>query len=345
VVTGYFDPVDTVFSIRHAYEDLFEGSHDHDAPGHERMTTKVGKLVLAAVHEIRASTANGQPTQAQARAAVDAAVQRLVTGSTDPDVREAAQMILSAAVPGQVQDAFRDEVAGFAQAIPGSALSLMDVVLFIKTLSDAAKYPSELIRWLLADRLPAAWEEWVIEGIRQPFDQAVRSVVDHHIGRYRVGCHSLLGKDYSVEDDELTRLFRQAKNCAKALHWYVIKTLIRSSEQRQVSVSRADPDSGSDTQVNHVDRPRTIDWLELLETLLRHPHEMAPPNEPPWWQPVIEGSWRNFPGYNRTTPTRAATLPHVLVPSTRAVRDGLIREGANMRSAGETTYDSSASRG
>ncbi len=234
-------------------------------------------------------------------------------------------------------------MAGFAQSVPGTALSLLDVLLFFKALADAVDYPSTLLRWLLQERLPAAWEEWVVERVRAPFDRAVREAVDHYIGRYRVGCHSLLGKDYSVQDRELTRLYKQAKDCAKAAHWYVMKTFIRSSEIRRLRVCRADPDA-SDTQVNHADRPRTIDWLELLEGLLRHPHEVDVPDgqTEPWWQPVIQNGWRRFPGFNNTARVRSADLPHDLVPSTRAERDRLVSDGGTMRSNVEQQYDTSA---
>lgn len=70
-------------------------------------------------------------------------------------------------------------------------------------------------------------------------------------GMERLGCHSLISKDHGQE-----WLYTPMKNCAMAVHHYVIKTILRWQ----------DP-----TYHNRAETEKWVNWLELLEHFLNHP--------------------------------------------------------------------------
>lgn len=72
------------------------------------------------------------------------------------------------------------------------------------------------------------------------------------VGAYRIGSHSLLAKDYENEP-----LYPQMFNCAKTLHWYVVDTICRWSDEGWTKTAKADS--------------TWVDWKELLSYFLRHP--------------------------------------------------------------------------
>lgn len=106
-------------------------------------------------------------------------------------------------------------------------------------LSRPYAYIAEKVSEFLADKLKA-----VSLNLLKFFGKDL--VFEHVLGSKRIGCHSLLSKDHGNE-----LLYAQARECAAAVHWYVMHTLLRD---------RSDPDV-----------PEQIDWLELLEHFLTNP--------------------------------------------------------------------------
>lgn len=76
--------------------------------------------------------------------------------------------------------------------------------------------------------------------------------VEEAIGSRRIGCHSLLAKDY-----EQAHLYKKSYDCAAAVHWFVTSTMTR------------EPTSLAPRNTTH--ERRHVDWLELLEFFLGHP--------------------------------------------------------------------------
>jgi hypothetical protein len=342
VVTGTFDFVDTFFSMRHAYEEIF-GQSDHKPPDVLGHGSKVGQFMLDMIKSIRRDAGSRKLSREDARKAAVAALQRAATQGDDPDVREVANILLKE-VPDEVRNAFLDTVAGFAQTIPDNALSLLDLFEFINILEDAFKYPLNVLEWLARDIAPDA-ARWVVGQVKKPIDRAIQGVVDDILGRNRIGCHSLMAKDYAGDDEGLNRIYNQAKDCAKAVHWYVVKTLTRWSEKAPLDVCRAESGAGPDSsQTSSTDQCRSIDWLELLETFLRHPHQAVRRNNHFWWEPILMDSsdgWKKFPGYSGTRTGRRPGLPHTPLSLKPGERAAQLKIGEKMRVSGEKAYDSS----
>ena len=76
--------------------------------------------------------------------------------------------------------------------------------------------------------------------------------LEEMIGSRRIGCHSLLAKDY-----EQAALYSKSFNCAAAVHWFVVSTMTRQPTSTAAAVSTK--------------RRRHVDWLHLLEFFLSHP--------------------------------------------------------------------------
>jgi hypothetical protein len=108
---------------------------------------------------------------------------------------------------------------------------------------------------------PAEWiaKHLIIKGLSQvaiipsAFLFYARDGLYHLLGADRIGSHSLLAKDYGRE-----WLYRHQKECAKAVHWYILHTMTRWSQPD----FRVDPRAGTH---------QWVDWLELLEYFLRNP--------------------------------------------------------------------------
>lgn len=66
-------------------------------------------------------------------------------------------------------------------------------------------------------------------------------------------------------------LVKEMNRCASAVHWYVISTLTRWTRPKPARVCRAPKDASGKSNLNTLDAPLWIDWLELLEFFLRHP--------------------------------------------------------------------------
>lgn len=338
VVTGYFDITDTIFSLRHVAEELFGGEGGGHA-AHVEEGVHFTELFSAMCEGIHKESAGQPMSRDQARNAAERLLKQYAVSHPDADVRRAAQITNDKlpAESAEIRAEFLDAVALFTQTgsrVPGSLYSaLMFAMRFQALLLTISAFVDQFkpkLPWL---------SEWWDDNISKP----VKRAVDDAIGRYRLGCHSLLAKDYEVANPALDQLWSRAKHCATAVHWYIIKTITRWSEPLEVAMCRAEHDEA--TAVNTCDTHRYIDWLELVEFFHRHPHGgySNVPEKQRWWHPIVEhNNWEKFPGYTGVRPERDGRLPHRLVYMRHeADVNDMIACAKAMRKAAEEFYNQS----
>ncbi|KAA0216991.1 MAG: hypothetical protein DYG94_02210 [Leptolyngbya sp. PLA3] len=290
VVTGYFDSWDTLHSLAHVVTELglrIEHHHDRmpEPPDVHTHGPKIGRLMVELVRRIQ-----GGP---RTRAAAEAALRRIAAGdddSVDHAIEDAADSVLHGIPPEatEVKDAFIDTVLALAETIPGSGLTLADVLILLAEFYENLTYPWRFFTWMVTE-LPPGAIRWIVENIgdaiedriREPFDRAIRRIIEDTLHRFRIGCHSLLAKDYEWPDeDEINVMHTHAMNLAKSVHWYVVKTLTRHIDPPRAAVTRGAHSERDDTgrSVNTLGSYSWIDWLELCEFFLRHPNGSKGPS-------------------------------------------------------------------
>jgi hypothetical protein len=330
VVTGYFDFADTVFSLRHVWEGLFEPNPEGPNPDPAGPWRALLHATIVDVHErsrLLPSLSRAQAIQLAQQSLVDQA------SHGDSDVRTAANEVLNV-VPADVRQEFLNAVAQFSVRAPGSAISLYTAFERIHVLEVELRQPLRWIRRVLA--LPAnAVTDWMT---RQT-EMRLRQIIDKRIGRTRIGCHSLLAKDYAwneVDREPLDVIYNLAKNLAKAVHWYIIHSLTRWAHPNPIPVPR----NFVETATSHstIDAHHYIDWLELLECFLRHPHSVPAPVGTPWWQEVIAHGHARMA--ELFTQTSAGPRPHQHVFITEAEVQSLIDDASALRRDRENFYNS-----
>ena len=257
VVTGFFDFKDTLISLAHASHDLF-GLFDVGDPYAEGY--ELYRQAAEAVEDPRTVEFQVQQTMRQAldlltdprRAFEDpgnevaAKLKKQYGGDVDrilaPHVAEdAARQILQQTTflkqaPSVIQSTFFDVLVEGSRvtAAAGTAYSVYHVV------KELTGFFGDPIGWLL---------EWLPDKVKEVAVDALKFYARERfydaIGAGRIGCHSLMAKDHGREP-----FFKPAKECATAVHWWIVTTLLRWKDK---------PESGY------------VDWLELLEYFLRNP--------------------------------------------------------------------------
>jgi hypothetical protein len=328
VVTGYFDSTDTLFSLRHVWEEVFGGEGGGgDAAEAWR---KLLHHVVVTIHE--KTRLQRSVTREQAiRIARETLLETASKG--DPDVREAATDLVERC-PSEVRDEFLNAAAQFCVRAPDSAISLYTALERIHQFIEQLAKPTEWVRKMLGIAVGG-----VVEFLTRPATNRLRQIIDNHLGRTRVGSHSLLAKDYAWEDEgreDLDRIYNLAKGLAKAIHWYVIHALTRWGRVEPINAARTF--AGDAGIYNTLDTRHYIDWLELLECFLRHPHaQPAPPGEP-WWQRVVENGYHQMQAL--MTMVGKNPPPHQYRFVTEAEVETLIADAKALRTQAETRYNS-----
>ena len=143
----------------------------------------------------------------------------------------------------------------------------------LKTVCEVVAAPEVMIRKLLKKWFLDTLEEKVVEMVATYVKNAVYA---RFLGAQRLGCHSLLAKDHGYEP-----MAEYAAACARAVHGYIIRTLVRWAEPNPLKVCRM-PTSGSPyDHINTSDVRPWIDWEDLLFFHLRHPVKATPDQRPP----------------------------------------------------------------
>ena len=257
VVTGFFDFRDTVISLAHASHDLF-GLFDVGDPYAEGYD--LYRQAKEAIEDPRTVEFQVQQTMRQAldlltdpkRAFEDpgnewaAKLKKQYGGDVDrilaPRVAEdvARQIIQQTTflkqAPSLIQSKFFDLL------VEGSRLSaaLNTTYSIYSVVKEVAGFFGDPIGWFL-EWLPDKLKDLAVDA----FKFYTRERFYDAIGAGRIGCHSLMAKDHGREP-----FFKPAKECATAVHWWIVTTLLRWKDKPQSEY---------------------VDWLELLEYFLRNP--------------------------------------------------------------------------
>lgn len=255
VVTGSFDFRDTLISLAHVTEEIW-GGHVPDpyARGHDLFQSVSHAIQHPETVVFKAQKAMREtlefldkPTRALEDRDNDIA-QRL-RRRFEPRLVRLARPRVSARVaravlremdflrdsPVVIQRAFFDVITEGSRIFEIGRTSY-SIYHIIRELREFFANP---YAWML-DFLERHSRQLVIDAIKF---YAKERIYDW-IAADRIGCHSLLAKDNGLEP-----FYEQQKECATAVHWYIVKTLLRTRS----------------------DENRFIDWLELLEYFLRNP--------------------------------------------------------------------------
>lgn len=248
VVTGYFDLNDTIISLLHLTEEAWGGHVPDPYGGVDEALKKLKEArenpsaVVASAQRLLRETLEfvGDPAAAQKdpdnrvaklyRERVGKDLDRLRQPAIQEDMTKqvAQDSPLLANAPPEVRDAF------FKAIVLGSRFE--GTLNLYKSIKAIGEFVSNPVGWLL---------KLAPDNVRDAVVFYARERLYDAIAMSRIGCHSLMAKDHGPEP-----LYGPNKQCATAVHYFIVKTLLRFRE------------SGA---------PPRIDWLELLEFFLRNP--------------------------------------------------------------------------
>jgi hypothetical protein len=261
VVTGFFDFRDTLISLAHITEELWGGDvPDPYVEGYQLLETvkeaathpktvkyEVQKTMRDVLDFLtnpeKALEDNENELAKSLKDKFESDINKLRRPGVSQKVAEqvASETTYLNGAPREVQDAF------FNVIVEGSRVYEFWKLTFTiyETVQDIAEFIKNPLGWL---------GKWLPKEIKKIFINALKFYARERfydwIGAGRIGCHSLMAKDHGREP-----FYKQQKECATAVHWYIVKTLLRWKEKEDSSF---------------------IDWLELLEYFLRNP---LPPKE------------------------------------------------------------------
>lgn len=291
IVTGYFDLADTLFSFEHVVDELFPGRDK--TPKVTTNGTRAGRILRDVLEEVQRRTKDMKVvSEADARAISKAVVTEKLR-MKDP---EYGALMSEANVPAAIHDTFHDAVAGLSARTDGKPMSVFEVILLLQSMADIKSYPQRFLTWLLGDTV-AKTVDILTDPLIEAAKPLIRGVFEGVLGRYRVGCHSLLAKDYEWEDrPKIDAIYTEAKKCSKEVHNYIVTILTRWGLDRTAAVKRTDP-KGDASAFNRLRLRLWVDWLELLRYFLRHPVKTEAVLADAWWYAILhgkEGSFRHY---------------------------------------------------
>jgi hypothetical protein len=252
VVTGYFDFRDTAISIAHLAEellgfdvadpwaggwDLYQGAKGvvEDPRSAVFQVERTMRQTLEALSDPARAFEDPENQVAKAIAKKYGKDYRRLRrpGVSEQVAREVLQeSTFLKSAPPEIQQAFLEVIVEGSRGIA--------IYTLYGAIKEVAIFFGDPVAWLLA---------WVPAKLRKTAIDAVKFYARERfydwVAADRIGCHSLLAKDHGKEP-----FFDPAKDCATAVHWWIVKTLLRWKE---------DPKAGY------------VDWLELLEHFLRNP--------------------------------------------------------------------------
>jgi hypothetical protein len=256
VVTGYFDFRDTLLSLAHVSEELWGGDATdpwadlHGLGQKAKDIVEKPRTTLFEAQKLMSNTLDfvTDPTRAledrdnevakKLKEKYGSDVRRLIQPGVPREIARdvALESSLLKNAPPEIQDAFLNAIieGGRGYAAGKTAITVYTAV---KDISALVRNPLGFVKSWLTDRMQ--------ERLKKALVFYVRERVYDWIGASRIGSHSLLAKDHGSEP-----LYRKAHDCATAVHWYIVHTMLRWKR---------------DENAKH------IDWLELLEHFLRNP--------------------------------------------------------------------------
>jgi len=265
VVTGYFDARDTLISIAHIAEELF-GIEASDPVRLVRDTHDTAKEILDhpdipvfAAQELLSDTLNFlEDPQLALEDRANQVAQKL-KGKFEPDLVK----LRRPEVTREVMDQVFKEFPLFLSTDQRIRKDIVNYVLLLNRLVVVGKYPISAYKGIKSlMEFVEAPNEWLLSQLSEKIKKFVKGSIVFYskerfydaIGQDRIGCHSLLAKDHGKE-----WLYGHMKDCAMAVHWYIIKTMTRWNNKDFRTQATIKPDQ------------KWINWLELIEFFLRHP--------------------------------------------------------------------------
>jgi hypothetical protein len=264
IVTGFFDPKDTLISLALLAEELI----GIEAKDPTRLPADMQDAVKDALEHPEVPVFKAQKLIRNTLDLLDDPV-----GAIKDDDNEVAQKLKDKFSPDYIKfrrpgvsreviDQVMREFPLFQDTDPQIKTDIINFVVQMDKAVVVGKYAIsgykaiKTILEFLAD--PLAWfldffSDKLKDYIKSTVIFYVKDRVYDYIGQKRIGCHSLLAKDHGEE-----WLYKHMKNCATGVHWYVVKTICRWSEKDIREKASAE---------DH----RWVNWLELLEFFLRHP--------------------------------------------------------------------------
>jgi hypothetical protein len=266
IVTGYFDFIDTLVSISHLVEELFDWNREGLGKTGDAVLEYDYKKLLTDTLEF-VSDPKGVLTRNNPKATgYDNTVAKFLWGKyadigdnidklKDGDdktfqyVNALIEMPPLAGAPQPIKDSFLKAAKLFGQ-VKGAR----NLYKTLKKVHKFFKAPWDFLRDILKDT--------IVDALVSQVEAYVIELVEGLVGARRIGCHSLIAKDGSSE------LFYDAgMACAETVHWYVVNTLARYSRPYGIAACR------TSAPLNHVNGIfcQWIDWQELVEYFLAHP--------------------------------------------------------------------------
>lgn len=286
VVTGYFDFVDTMFSLSHILEEGIAGFAIHPVDGTrhlrmvwdyvldpERFDERIGDKIVADFLEI--VTDPNQFSSNNKQNLVLSAVKKVVDESFLGDIDKFIEALKKpSATPSdfaalfRAMPVFQDLQALIDSNQSSASIEAAGVILagflnFVRLLMVpiqgglAGKSTYDAIKTV--EEFAANPLLWIEKEITKQVAVYIANVAlfvaketfYESKGMERIGCHSLIAKDHGNEV-----LYEEMKSCTTAVHYYIVKTLLR---WRDLGFATNAPSQ------------QWVDWLELLEHFTMHP--------------------------------------------------------------------------
>jgi hypothetical protein len=292
VVTGYFDTSDTLISIAHILEDIvgnvnalgpvavFAGAHG--GLGHKAKTVaQTGESIFKAMKNPKKASEKYRELFRQTLELWDDPARVLDDPTNEVAVklhdqldryrdkripaevseRLLPQVLSGLNVPGPIVKSWVNAITGLSTEIARIRLGFT-LYRAMKFIAEFIREPSILIRKYIREYLTDQAAEVVSYYCK-------RIVYARLLGSERIGCHSLIAKDYGYE-----ALAKHSNECARAVHWYIVDTLTRWKQKPRLLVKRSENSTPS-TDGNTADNHPWIDWYDLLCYHLRQPVVMT----------------------------------------------------------------------
>lgn len=276
VVTGSFEFSDTLVSLAHLSEEMWglsDEDEDSKSPSKKDEFTKLLLDTFKFVHTFEKAVEDEENTVAQQ---LKDRFEKDKEQLREPEqAREVAEAVIRMTpylqrAPEQIQDDFVDTIVQGAETRKTSeenkgVMSFFEKLSFLTSIflllhsinsfiSDIKHPIKTLKKWKRTLKMKALFyffdktgltgKLWdVVEGIvKEPF---YTKLVYANLATESIGSHSLLAKDHGAEP-----FYTFQQNCAIAMHWYIVKLLLRWKDHEGA---------------------QHIDWLELLEHFLSNP--------------------------------------------------------------------------
>jgi hypothetical protein len=276
IVTGFYDLYDTVISLAHLAEALFPWEPlDPIVAGHEAFQT--GKEAIAQPKEtllkFQAHLVEALETVSDPEKAFDDQDNLIAQALNRRWGKDYLRVTLKA---GWKTPQFEQVLDQFVRIFPpvGQVPEAITQALFF-LLQEGYRFRKIMSLFKALREIAMLWvnpEEWIKKKVGETALELAKglgfnfskALIEDRLGAGRIGCHSLLAKD-----DETEFLYKQNRECALAVHYTIVKTLLRWKEP------------GEHTPV---------DWLDLLEFFLRNPRTDFGGQSPRYVTKVFEGT-------------------------------------------------------